>query len=119
MTNWEVTVITNSNFIKKVRVDNCATKIDAEEAALSITGAKRVITSTPKKYKELESLDTSFTYDDSSQSSFSNDEISDSGMYLITIGSVLGLCALLWIISPVFSFILGALFTLFLYHIHT
>jgi len=30
MTDWEVTIVTESNYIKKIRVDNCITREDAE-----------------------------------------------------------------------------------------
>jgi hypothetical protein len=52
MTDWEVTVITDSNYIKKVRVDNCITRQDAEAQALGMTGAQRVSVSNPKTYKD-------------------------------------------------------------------
>lgn len=52
MTDWEVGVITESNFIKKVRVNDCVTRTDAEASALGMTGAKRVIYSTPKTYND-------------------------------------------------------------------
>jgi hypothetical protein len=52
MTDWEVTVITDSNYIKKVRVDNCITRKDAEAQALGMTGAQRVVVSNPKTYKD-------------------------------------------------------------------
>jgi hypothetical protein len=52
MTDWEVTVITDSNYIKKVRVDDCITRKDAEAQALGMTGAQRVVVSNPKTYKD-------------------------------------------------------------------
>lgn len=52
MTDWEVGVITESNYIKKVRVNDCVTRTDAEASALGMTGAKRVIYSTPKTYND-------------------------------------------------------------------
>jgi len=68
MTDWEVTVMTQSNYIKKVRVDDCVTRTDAEEAALGMTGAQRVICSTPKTYN-----DDSGSSSSSSGSSISSD----------------------------------------------
>jgi hypothetical protein len=52
MPDWEVTVITDSNYIKKVRVDDCITRQDAEAQALGMTGAQRVVASNPKTYKD-------------------------------------------------------------------
>jgi hypothetical protein len=52
MTDWEVGVITESNYIKKVRVNDCVTRTDAEAAALGMTGAQRVVYSTPKTYND-------------------------------------------------------------------
>jgi len=52
MTDWEVGVITESNYIKKVRVNHCVTRTDAEAAALGMTGAQRVVYSTPKTYND-------------------------------------------------------------------
>jgi hypothetical protein len=76
MTDWEVTVVTDSNYIKKVRVDDCITRKDAEAAALGMTGAQRVIVSTPKTYK-----DTTEDYSSSSTSSSSGD--GDLGGFVI------------------------------------
>lgn len=50
MTDWEVTIVTESNYIKKIRVDNCITREDAEFQALSMTGARKIINSSPKTY---------------------------------------------------------------------
>jgi hypothetical protein len=44
---WNVTVLTESNYIKTVQVDNCITREDAEAAALGMTGARSVFNSTP------------------------------------------------------------------------
>lgn len=52
MPDWEVKVITESNYIKSVRVDDCAFRNDAETQALSSTGAVRVISSNPKQYDD-------------------------------------------------------------------
>jgi hypothetical protein len=52
MSDWEVTVITDSNYIKKVRVNDCITRQDAEAQALGMTGAQRVVVSNPKTYYE-------------------------------------------------------------------
>jgi hypothetical protein len=52
MTDWEVGVITESNYIKKVRVNDCVTRTDAEAAALGMTGAQKVVYSTPKTYND-------------------------------------------------------------------
>ena len=52
MPDWEVTVMTDSNYIKKVRVDDCITRQDAEAQALGMTGAQRVVVSNPKTYKD-------------------------------------------------------------------
>jgi len=45
MPDWEVTVVTESNYIKKVTVNDCFTRRDAESQALGSTGAKKVIVS--------------------------------------------------------------------------
>lgn len=47
MADWEVKVVTQSNYIKTVKVDNCFNRLDAENEALSSTGAVRVISSNP------------------------------------------------------------------------
>jgi len=73
VTDWEVGVITESNYIKKVRVNDCVTRVDAEASALGMTGAQRVIYSTPKTYKDDANPTTS------GGSSFSSD-ISFSGL---------------------------------------
>ncbi len=52
MADWEVKVVTESNYIKTIRVDNCFTRQDAETQALSSTGAVRVVNSTPKKFDD-------------------------------------------------------------------
>jgi CRISPR/Cas system CSM-associated protein Csm2 small subunit len=52
MLNWEVQVLTESGQIKNVRVDGYAFRPDAERAALSSSGAKKVIISNPKEYKD-------------------------------------------------------------------
>jgi len=52
MPDWEVTVMTDSNYIKRVRVDDCITRQDAEAQALGMTGAQRVVVSNPKTYKD-------------------------------------------------------------------
>lgn len=52
MTDWEVEVLTESNYLKKVRVNDCVTRDDAEAAALGMTGGKKVIYSTPKTYND-------------------------------------------------------------------
>ena len=70
MSDWEVTVITDSNYIKKVRVNDCITRKDAEAAALGMTGAQRVIVSSPKTYYEDKKNDD---YSSSSSSSSSSD----------------------------------------------
>jgi hypothetical protein len=73
VTDWEVGVITESNYIKKVRVNDCVTRTDAEASALGMTGAKKVIYSTPKTYND--NVETTA----SGGSSFSSD-ISFSGL---------------------------------------
>lgn len=52
MSDWEVKVRTESNYIKTVRVDDCFNRSDAEFQALSSTGAKEVIVSNPISYSE-------------------------------------------------------------------
>ena len=50
MTDWEVKVITESNYVKTVRIDDCVTRQDAERQALSSTGAVRIVAISPKTY---------------------------------------------------------------------
>lgn len=71
MPDWEVTVMTDSNYIKRVRVDDCITRQDAEAQALGMTGAQRVVVSNPKTYKD--------DVDDYSSSSSSSSTSSDGG----------------------------------------
>jgi hypothetical protein len=52
MPDWEVKILTESGQIKNVRVDGYAFRTDAERAALSSSGAKKVVVSTPKEYKD-------------------------------------------------------------------
>jgi len=52
MPDWEVKILTESGQIKDVRVDNYAFRPDAERAALSSSGAKKIVSSTPKEYKD-------------------------------------------------------------------
>lgn len=72
MPDWEVTVMTDSNYIKRVRVDDCITRQDAEAQALGMTGAQRVVVSNPKTYKDDD-------VDDYSSSSSSSSTSSDGG----------------------------------------
>ncbi len=104
MTDWEVGVITESNYFKKVRVDDCVTRDDAEAAALGMTGGKRVTYCTPKTYKE-ENISSS-----SSNSSSSSE---------ISIGSILwliGICFVIayWQYVLAFAIICGLVWFLFL-----
>jgi hypothetical protein len=71
VTDWEVGVITESNYIKKVRVNDCVTRTDAEASALGMTGAKRVIYSTPKTYNDDVEPKNSSGFDSGSNISFS------------------------------------------------
>lgn len=45
--DWEVVVMTESNYVKKVRVSGYTTRQDAEAAALGMTGGTKVFTSNP------------------------------------------------------------------------
>jgi hypothetical protein len=47
MTNWDVTVVTDSGFYKKITLEGYVTQKDAESAALGITGGKKVISLYP------------------------------------------------------------------------
>lgn len=47
MPDWEVTIRTESNYIKTVRVEDCFDRRDAEFQALSSTGAREVIVCNP------------------------------------------------------------------------
>lgn len=71
MTDWEVAVRTETNYIKKVRVNDCISRSDAEEAALGMTGAKEICYSTIKSYEDniesnsyIESVENNY-YEDS------------------------------------------------------
>jgi hypothetical protein len=75
MSDWEVTVITDSNYIKKVRVADCITRQDAEAQALGMTGAQRVSVSNPKTYKD--------DVDDYSSTSSSSDGGDSAGFLVI------------------------------------
>ena len=72
MPDWEVTVMTDSNYIKRVRVNDCYTRTDAEASALGMTGAQKVLASTPKTYKD-------YSDDDNSSSSSSSFTSGDGG----------------------------------------
>lgn len=47
MTNWDVTVSTDSGFYKKVRLEGYVTQKDAESAALGMTGGRKVVSIFP------------------------------------------------------------------------
>lgn len=78
MTDWEVTVITDSNYIKKVRVNDCVTRTDAEAAALGMTGAQRVVVSNPKTY-----------YDESSGNHSSSSNSNNDALGYLVIGALI------------------------------
>jgi hypothetical protein len=61
--DWEVKVVTQSNYIQNVRVNNCMTREDAEASALGMTGGRNVITSTPKRYND-ETLTSQYNEED-------------------------------------------------------
>ena len=50
--DWEVRVVTPSNYIQNVRVNNCITREDAEAAARGMTGAREILNSNPKRYND-------------------------------------------------------------------
>ena len=79
MPDWEVTVMTDSNYIKKVRVNDCYTRTDAEASALGMTGAKKVLASTPKTYKD----DVDDDYSSSSSSSSTSSDGGDGAGFLV------------------------------------
>ena len=95
MNDWEVTVITDSNYIKTIRVNDCYTRQDAEAAALGITGAKRVVVSNLKTYYE----------DDYSLDSSSIDGTSNNIINIINDGAgilVLGVLLLIYFFWKIF-----------------
>jgi hypothetical protein len=47
MTNWDVTVSTDSGFYKKVRLEGYVSQRDAESAALGMTGGRKVVSIFP------------------------------------------------------------------------
>ncbi len=73
MADWEVKVITESNYIKTVRVNDCFTRQDAENQALSSTGASRVVISTPKTYNDTPEVVENHNY--SSQQTYTSSHI--------------------------------------------
>ena len=50
--DWEVRVVTPSNYIQNVRVNNCITREDAEAAARGMTGAIEILNSNPRRYND-------------------------------------------------------------------
>jgi len=52
MTDWKVTVVTQSGYIQSVRVNDCITREDASAAALGMTGASRIIVCNPQNYDD-------------------------------------------------------------------
>ena len=105
--DWEVTVITDSGFFKKVRVDDCITRQDAESSALGMTGGKRVTMSNPKTYNDEPEHEVDYSYNQPYRQSSYDGEMSDFGMYMMMIGSVGFLCWFLWIFSPLLSCLLA------------
>ena len=79
MPDWEVTVMTDSNYIKRVRVNDCYTRTDAEASALGMTGAKKVLASTPKTYKD----DVDDDYSSSSSYSSTSSDGGDGAGFLV------------------------------------
>ena len=47
MTNWDVTVVTDSGFYKKLKLEGYLTQKDAESAALGMTGGKKILSAYP------------------------------------------------------------------------
>jgi hypothetical protein len=112
MPDWEVTIVTDSNYIKKVRVDDCITRRDAEVAALGMTGGKRVITSNPKNYENHTEIiiNNEITFNGVSYD-YDIDEESEDGEIIVYLIPVFLLLMILWFFSPVISCIVGALFS--------
>jgi hypothetical protein len=55
-TNWEVTVVTDSGFYKKLTLEGYVTQKDAESAAIGMTGGKKVVSIHPG-YKAPKTVD--------------------------------------------------------------
>jgi hypothetical protein len=109
MNDWEVTVITDSNYIKKVQVSDCFTREDAEAQALGSTGAKKVIVSNPVRssnYKKTVQTEKVDNYPNTTYNNDCDDESSPEVLFLLI---VFFICSILWIASPVISCIVGAL----------
>jgi hypothetical protein len=47
MTNWDITVSTDSGFYKKVKLEGYVSQKDAESAALGMTGGRKVVSIFP------------------------------------------------------------------------
>jgi len=116
--DWEVTVITDSGFFKKVRVDDCITRQDAEATALGMTGGKRVAMSNPKTYNDEPEFESDYSYSQPIRQSSYSGGTSEFEMYMGLIGSVGFLCWLLWIFSPILSCLLAIGVILFVIGIH-
>lgn len=101
--DWEVTVITDSNYIKKVRVNDCITRKDAEEAALGMTGGKRVVVSNPKTYHD----DTSSS---DSYSSSSRSEVDGGGILIL---GAIALIYIFWKFILAIGVLLGLIWLVF------
>jgi len=52
MSDWEVTVRTQSGYIKKIRVDDCYSYNDVRDATKGITGSDDILGMSPKDYKD-------------------------------------------------------------------
>lgn len=87
MPDWEVTLFTESNYIKKIRVNDYFTRQDAEDAALGMTGAKKIINCVPKTYEDQKPVETSSNF------SHSNNEYKNSDDGDFTDGAII--CVLL------------------------
>lgn len=106
--DWEVTVITDSNYIKKVRVNDCVTRADAEAAALGMTGGKRVVVSNPKTYYEDRTEERpSFDRD-----TFSNDSDGSEVLGYLVIGIIIAFFAFwkFFLIIGIISLIIWLIF---------
>lgn len=114
--DWEVTIVTDSNYIKKVRVSDCVTRLDAEAQALGSTGAKRVIVSNPiNTYNNLPVSSDSkvvdknriVNYTNNSEQLYYDESKPNPEVFFLLLMFLI--CSILWVASPVLSCIVGAL----------
>lgn len=78
MSDWEVTVRTNSGYIKKIRVNDCYSYNDVRDATKGMTGSDDILGMSPKQYDDNKPSPSS-----NSSNSDSSPEVDIAGFFVI------------------------------------